>query len=159
MNPKDLTLSNLPKRDEVQKRRRRSVDAESFDLVVSIRGKNIRDMQLSADLLSVRLEMKINELDLAGQRVRRRCQFEEQRCAADEALDPKIEHSSLCVCGYRSVLRTVTVVCERRKLKPSRRTGSLLKYRGVIDRAIGRSDASHAEELQTSCSYPAQLQA
>ena len=50
--------------------------------------------------------------------------FEEQRCAADEAHDPTIEHSSLCVCRYRSVLRTVTI-CERRKSKPTRRTHRL----------------------------------
>ena len=91
------------------------------------RRKNIRDMQLSADLFSVRLEMKTNELDLCGTRDNVSdavAMFEEQRCAADEAHDPTIEHSSLCVCRYRSVLRIVTI-CERMKLKPSRRTHRL----------------------------------
>ena len=80
-------------------------------------------MQLTADLFSVRLEMKSNELDLCGTRNNVSdaiAMFEEQRCAADEAHDPTIEHSSLCVCRYRSVLRTVTI-CERRKSKPTRR--------------------------------------
>ena len=80
-------------------------------------------MQLSADLFSVRLEMKSNELDLCGMRNNVSdavAMFEEQRCAADEAHDPTIEHSGLCVCRYRSVLRTVTI-CERRKSKPTRR--------------------------------------
>ena len=84
-------------------------------------------MQLSADQFSVRLEMKTNELDLCGTRDNVSdavAMFEEQRCAADEAHDPTIENSSLCVCSYRSVLRIVTT-CERRKSKPSRRTHRL----------------------------------
>ena len=84
-------------------------------------------MQLSADLFSVRLEMKTNELDPCRTRDNVSdavAMFEEQRCAADEAHDSTIEHSSLCVCRYRSVLQLVTI-CERRKSKPSRRTHSL----------------------------------
>ena len=48
--------------------------------------------------------MKSNELDPCRTRENVSnavAMFEEQRCAADEAHDPTIEHSSLCVCRYR----------------------------------------------------------
>ena len=46
------------------KSQRRSVEHSTAQCLN--RRKNIRDMQISADLFSVKLEMKTNELDLCG---------------------------------------------------------------------------------------------
>ena len=95
-------------------------------------------MQISVDLFSVKLEIKTNELDLCGTRENVSdavAMFEEQRCAADEAHDPTIEHSSLCVqvqvsfedCDH---LRKEEIEARQEDAQP------VLKYRGVIDRAL-----------------------
>ena len=91
-----------------------------------------------ADQFSVRLEMKSNELDLHRTRnivSDAVVMLEEQRCAADEAHDPTIEHSSLCVCRYRPVLRIVTVICERRNRSPPGGSTGCVEVPRVMNRA------------------------